>query len=307
MANGKTKSQIFSGYLSEASDAVSSFVEDSQAKQRMQRRLASLRGSSTSGSEQPKPSDILKEYKARVSLGKLEEKEIERKELGLTRLEYDEFKAGYEEDISTYRAEGRALSKTVASEGRALSRTLATEGRTADRAEEKASKIATAKVEEVDEQERGFQKKIEEGSGFLPSIIRGEYPKTNTTFSRPSDIPIITDSADAMDRTETKAFITLEDIDFMIQNNEFDKAKIPRSDVIKALNINPVTGVAEMKTADIQSLMFRYLRTPYGKGFATAMKMNFKDPNSLRLTDLGELLIRPKFGDTQSDSTNASN
>ena len=59
MANGKTKSQIFSQYLGEASDAVTSFVEDSQAKQRMQRRLALSRANSSGKDEAPKFTDIV--------------------------------------------------------------------------------------------------------------------------------------------------------------------------------------------------------------------------------------------------------
>ena len=51
----------------------------------------------------PKPSEILKEYKARVDIGKLQEKELERKEMGLPPLEYEKEKASYKNIGKNYK------------------------------------------------------------------------------------------------------------------------------------------------------------------------------------------------------------
>ena len=219
----------------------------------------------------PKPSEILKEYKAQIEMQKLAETERERARTGMSRTEFED----YEDTVKTQ----KALAKTLASEERTVGRTIATEGRAAERV--KATAIAkeekTAKEKQVADE--AIQKKIAKGSGFLPSIIRGQFPQTNTTFGKESDITIIVDPLDAPDRTKTKAYFTLEDIDYMIKNNEFEKAGISRGAVTNALKINPETGVMKGSLLDVQKLIFNFLQTPYGKGMATAQKMTYKDPS----------------------------
>ena len=217
----------------------------------------------------PKASDILREYKARVDIGKLQEKELERKEMGLTPLEYEKEKASYKKDVQTGQTEYRTLQRTIA-----------TEGRRAIRDADILSAKDLAKSEEAAEKERGFQKKIKEGSGFLPSIIRGEFPRIETSFGLASDINIIKDSRDAPDRTKTRAYFTLDDINFMIKNKEFEKAGIEKSEVMRSLNIDPLTGESDVDLIEVQGLMYKYLLTPYGKGMATAQRMKFVSPYS---------------------------
>lgn len=223
----------------------------------------------------PKPSEILREYKAQIEMGKIREREMERASTGMSRTEFED----YEDTVKTQ----KALAKTLASEARGVGRTIAKEGRTAEK--EKAKDLAeeTKAAEERQAKEQAMQDKIAKGSGFLPSIIRGQFPQTNTTFGKASDIIIITDPLDAPDRTKTKAYFTLEDIDYMIKNNEFEKADIGRGDVVNALNVDSSTGKAGFSIGDVQELMFRFLQTPYGKGMATAQKMRYKDPSIINV------------------------
>jgi hypothetical protein len=223
----------------------------------------------------PKPSEILKEYQSRIEIEEIQEQEREREETGMSRGEFKD----YEDTVETQ----KALAKTLASEKRTVSRTIASEGRAAEKVEATAiaDKVDAAKVTE--ETETAIQDRITKGSGFLPSIIRGQFPQTDTTFGKPSDIIIITDSLDAPDRTKTKAYFTLEDIDYMIKNNEFENAGISRGDVVNALNVDSSTGKAGFSIGDVQKLMFKFLETPYGKGMATAQKMKFQDPNTIKV------------------------
>ena len=221
----------------------------------------------------PKPSDILKEYKARIEIGKMQEQELERKQMGLTPLEYEEEKASYKKVVETGQTSFRTLQKDVAAEER--------------RAIRDAGKLIDQKAidsKEKEEKERGFQEKIKRGAGFLPSTIRGEFPRAETSFSLESDIAIIVDPADAPDRTKTRAYFTLDDINFMIKNNEFDKAGISKDVVMNALGIDSSTGKASMALPDVQKLIFDFLQTPYGKGMATAQKMKFKDPSVINVS-----------------------
>ena len=221
----------------------------------------------------PKASDILREYKARVDIGKLQEKELERKEMGLTPLEYEKEKASYKKDVETGQTEYRTLQRTIA-----------TEGRRAIRDADELSAKDLAASEEAKEKERGFQEEIKKGAGFLPSVIRRQFPSTETSYGLPSDIVIIQDPADAPDRTKTKAYFTLDDINFMIKNNEFDNAGISKDVVMNALGIDSSTGKASMALSDVQQLIFDFLQTPYGKGMATAQRMKFKDPSVIEFS-----------------------
>ena len=69
----------------------------------------------------------------------------------------------------------------------------------------------------------------------------------------------------------------------MIKNNEFENAGISRGDVVNALNVDSSTGKAGFSIGDVQKLMFKFLETPYGKGMATAQKMKFQDPNTVKV------------------------
>ena len=233
----------------------------------LQERTASLRkrrGSISFKEEDevkpPKPSEILREYKAQIEMGKIREREMERARTGMSRTEFED----YEDTVKTQKT---------------LAKTLATEGRAAERVKATALAKEEKETEEKRVEDKAIQKKIAEGSGFLPSLIKGQFPQTNTTFGNASDITIIVDPLDAPDRTQTKAYFTLEDIDFMIKNNEFENAEISRETVTNALKINPETGVMKGSLLDVQTLIFDFLQTPYGKGMATAQRMTYKDPS----------------------------
>ena len=234
----------------------------------------------------PKPSEILKEYQSRIEIEEIQEQERERKETGMSRGEFKD----YEDTIETQ----KALAKTLASEKRTVSRTIASEGRAAEKVKAKAiaDEVKAAEVEK--EAETAIQDRIKKGSGFLPSLIKNEIPSGETKFGAPSDITIIVDPLDAPPREQTKAFFTLDDIDYMIRNGEFENAEISRDDVVNALNVDSSTGKAGFSIGDVQKLMFKFLETPYGKGMATAQRMKFKDPtivkvvNTIRLGDPDE-------------------
>jgi hypothetical protein len=279
-----TTSQALENYRNKTIQDLSAKLQDSTKASMARRNAISFKEDDED--KPPKPSEILKEYQARIEIEEIQEQERERKETGMSRGEFKD----YEDSVETQ----KALAKTLASEKRTVSRTIASEGRAAEKVEATAiaDKVDAAKVTE--ETETAIQDRITKGSGFLPSIIRGQFPQTDTTFGKPSDIIIITDSLDAPDRTKTKAYFTLEDIDYMIKNNEFENAEISRGDVVNALNVDSSTGKAGFSIGDVQKLMFKFLQTPYGKGMATAQKMKFQDPtivkvvNTIRLGDPDE-------------------
>jgi hypothetical protein len=290
MANGKTKSQIFSQYLGEASDAVTSFVEDSQAKQRMQRRLALSRANSSGKDEAPKFTDILKEYEARVSLGKLEEKEIERKELGLTPLEYEKFKTGYEEDVKTGRKEHRTLQTTIATEQRKAFNASSAKAKSRDTAIAiQASKMEKSKIDED----------IASGQGVLSGIGRGNVPTKDTTIETHTDIPMYTSREEQPKISEVGFSHSYDDIIDLVNSGEFQQENsnivalssgnkmyyIPketyddlrdrsfigpktgifdRLDDSNALIIDRTTGEANLTIPVAQQLIFQYYKSPYG-------------------------------------------
>ena len=46
------------------------------------------------------------------------------------------------------------------------------------------------------------------------------------------------------------------------------------------LNIDPITGEADVDLIEAQGLIYKYLLTPHGKGMATAQRMKFVTPYS---------------------------
>ena len=194
----------------------------------------------------------------------------------MSRLEFKD----YEKTVKTQ----QTLAKTLETEKRTLGRTIAKEGRTADKTINEKLDTSLQAVESSAEEALKIRDKIAEGAGLLPSIIEGQFPKAQTTFGIAADIPIILDPSDAPDRTQTKAFFTLEDFDYMIEHREFENADISRGQVVNALKINPDTGVMSGSIEDLQTLMFKFLQTPYGKGLAVAQNMKFQDPTIVKVT-----------------------
>jgi len=248
-----------------------------------------------------KASDVLKEYQARITIEEIQEQERKRAETGMSRGEFKD----YEDTV----ANQRALFKTKSKEKRTETRTIDSEGRAAARKETEdiADKVEAGRV--AKEAETAIRDKIAEGSGFLPSIIKGQFPKTQTIYSSPNDINIIEDALDAPPRNLTKAYFTLDDIDYMIANDEFYKADISqakktasinevefnpqsvtremtREKVMKALNVDSNTGkTEELSIFAVQELIFEFLKSPYGSGMSVAQNMKFKDPEKKEMTN----------------------
>lgn len=268
-----TTSKALQSYQNKAIKSLSNELSNAAKSRRTQRNQVSLK---EEDEDKPlKASDVLKEYQARITIEEIQEQERKRAETGMSRGEFKD----YEDTV----ANQRALFKTKSKEKRTETRTIAKEGRTAERkASEELDKSVQA-AESSAEKKLKIRDNIAEGSGFLPSIIKGQFPKTETTFGVDSDIVIITDPLDAPDRTQTKAYFTLEDIDYMIKNNEFENAGINRDEVISALNVDSSTGKAGFSIGNVQALMFKFLQTPYGKGMATAQRMKYQDPNIVKV------------------------
>ena len=235
--------------------------------------------------EQPTPSDILKEYKARVEMEEIQEKELERADKGMSRLEFKD----YEKSIKT----GQATAKTLFSEKRTLGRTIATEKRAADRAEIKviAEKSEAEKEEKAKKAE--IQDKIAKGEGgFIQSQIEGIYPQGITSFSKAEDINILTDKLDAGDRSKQKAFFTIDDILFMVKNKEFENAGFTQASIIDRLGIED--GESTNTLQELQQFMFEFLQTPHGQNIANSQKMEYKTAAETKL-DMLEMYMKGGF------------
>jgi len=287
-----TTSQALENYRNKTIQDLSAKLQDSTKASMARRNAISFKEDDED--KPPKPSEILREYQARIEMEEIQEQELERRETGMSRGEFKD----YEDTVETQ----KALAKTLASEKRTVSRTIASEGRAAEKVKATAIADKVEATEEKKAEDQAMQKKIEEGSGFLPSIIKGQFPKTQTIYSSPNDINIIEDALDAPPRNLTKAYFTLDDIDYMIANDEFYKADISqakktasinevkfnpqsvtremtREKVMKALNVDPETGKTEgLSIFAVQELMFEFLKSPYGSGMSVAQNMKFKDP-----------------------------
>ena len=239
----------------------------------------------------PKPSEILKEYQARIEIEEIQEQERERKETGMSRGEFKD----YEDTVETQ----KALAKTLASEKRTVSRTIASEGRAAEKVKAKAiaDKVEAGRVAE--ETATAIKDKIEKGEGgFIQSQIEGIYPQGQTTFSKYSDINILMDPLDAGDRKQQKSFFTIDDILFMAKNGEFEKAGFTEANIASRLNIE--NGNSTNTIDELQQFMFEFLLTPHGQNIANSQKMTYKSEQEKRL-DMLDMLIMQKGGFTMND------
>jgi hypothetical protein len=210
--------------------------------------------SDKTGQKQPTVGDILKDYNDKNKLLIAQEKEAERIKYGMTPLEYQR----YESSIQGTRSKSAtALSARFKKEEE-------------DRKDKEA----------IVQQEEKFQQEEKEGKGYLPSLIRGQFPSGESTYANASDINVVFDTEDAPDRDKVDAYFTLDDVDFMLKNNEFEKAGITRERVIQDLNINKENGLSIISVNDrqkVQQLLFDFLNTSYGSGMRNALKMKYKE------------------------------
>jgi len=208
----------------------------------------------TTEQKQPSVGDILKSYNDKNKLLIAKEKEEERIKYGMTPLEYQRYEGSIQRNRS---ASATALSARFKKEEE-------------DRKDEEA----------IQKQEEAFEKEQKEGKGYLPSLIRGQFPSGESTYANASEINIVFDKEDAPDRDKVDAYFTLDDIDYMLDNNEFEKAGISNERVYKDLNLNTKTGVSVISSKDrqnVQTLLFDFLNTSYGSGMRNALKMKYKE------------------------------
>ena len=208
----------------------------------------------TTEQKQPSVGDILKSYNDKNKLLIAKEKEEERIKYGMTPLEYQRYEGSIQRNRS---ASATALSARFKKEEE-------------DRKDKEA----------IQKQEAAFEKEQKEGKGYLPSLIRGQFPSGESTYANASEINIVFDKEDAPDRDKVDAYFTLDDIDYMLDNNEFEKAGISNERVYKDLNLNTKTGVSVISSKDrqnVQTLLFDFLNTSYGSGMRNALKMKYKE------------------------------
>ena len=208
----------------------------------------------TTEQKQPTVGDILKSYNDKNKLLIAKEKEEERIKYGMTPLEYQRYEGSIQRNRS---ASATALSARFKKEEE-------------DRKDKEA----------IQKQEEAFEKEQKEGKGYLPSLIRGQFPSGESTYANASEINIVFDKEDAPDRDKVDAYFTLDDVDYMLDNNEFEKAGISNERVYKDLNLNTKTGVSVISSKDrqkVQTLLFDFLNTSYGSGMRNALKMKYKE------------------------------
>jgi len=281
MANGpKTPTQIFAEYTQNTAEDISNYVDN------LKKRRESVGIVTMEQKESPTVAGVLKSYQDKNKLAILQEEEAERVKYGMTPLEYSRMKSGIQR--------GRASSAT------ALSASFKKEREDAE--DKKAIK----------EQEDKFVEDEKGGKGYTPSLIRNQFPKGEMTYTSASDINFVFDNNDAPDRTKVDAYFTFEDIDYMLEQGEFEKAGISTKKVDEALNMDENTGIPNVETADqklaVQQLMFDFLNTSHGSGIRNALKMNYKEkaqPNFIVLpSSLSDMnLSNIRFNDAISDST----
>ena len=268
---------------------LASALQDSTKASRAKRNAISFKEDDED--KPPKPSEILKEYQARIEIEEIQEQERERKETGMSRGEFKD----YEDTV----ANQRALFKTKSKEKRTETRTIDSDGRAAARkeAEAIADKVEAGRVAE--EAETAIRDKIEKGEGgFIQSQIEGIYPQGQTTFSKHSDINILMDPLDAGDRKQQKSFFTIDDILFMVKNGEFEKAGFTEASIASRLNVE--NGESTNTIDELQQFMFEFLLTPHGQNIANSQKMTYKSEQEKRL-DMLDMLIMQKDGFTMDE------
>jgi hypothetical protein len=281
MANGpKTPTQIFAEYTQNTAEDISNYVDN------LKKRRESVGIVTMEQKEPPTVADVLKSYQDKNKLAILQEEEAERVKYGMTPLEYARMKSGIQR--------GRSSSATALS------------------AQFKKERQKIEDEEAVRLQEEKFSEDEKGGKGYLPSLIRNQFPKGEMTYTNASDINFVFDSDDAPDRTKVDAYFTFEDIDYMLDQGEFEKAGITDESVIEALNIDMDTGIPNVETADqklkVQELIFNFLNTSHGSGMRNALKMNYKEkaqPNFIVLpSSLSDMnLSNIRFNDAIRDST----
>jgi len=276
-------SQALEAYTNKKVRNLSSTIKERTAA--LRKRRGSISFKEEDEVKPPKPSEILKEYKAQIEMGKLREKEMERASTGMSRTEFED----YENTVKTQ----KALAKTLATEARGVGRTIATEGRAAERVKATALAKEEKAAQEKQAEEQAMKDKIAKGEGgFIQSQIEGIYPKGITSFSEASDINILTDSSDAGDRSQQKSFFTIDDILFMVKNKEFEKAGFTQASIIDRLGIKD--GESTNTLEELQQFMFEFLLTPHGQNIANSQKMEYKDAAESR-RDMLEMLIEGGF------------
>lgn len=239
--------------LSTLTSDIAGALQDYTKNQAIARESVGLQRDTTE-QKQPSVGDILKSYNDKNKLLIAKEKEEERIKYGMTPLEYQRYEGSIQRNRS---ASATALSARFKKEE-----------------EDRKDKEAIQKQEET------FETEQKEGKGYLPSLIRGQFPSGESTYANASEINIVFDKEDAPDRDKVDAYFTLDDIDYMLDNNEFEKAGISNERVYKDLNLNTDTGVSVISSKDrqnVQTLLFDFLNTSYGSGMRNALKMKYKE------------------------------
>ena len=248
-------------FASESLRAVNNALNEIRQTREQSRQL--IRTDDRAEQKELTPSQILAQYNASNNLAIAQEKEAERIKFGMTPLEYKR----YDSRVSSERARSAAGLARIASK---------------EKVELEKRQIANA------EKLSQMQDEVE-GAGYLPSLIRGEFPATKTTFSTAADIDIVPSNEDAPDRKKVGAFFTFDDIEYMYKNGDFARAGISDEEFVNTLKLN-IDGLSDVQTdedvAKVQEMLFKFLKSSSGSGLRNAMKMEFQEKVQPQITNI---------------------
>tara|TARA_R100000315_G_C5219386_1_gene131624 strand:+ start:300 stop:1208 length:909 start_codon:yes stop_codon:yes gene_type:complete len=247
--------------------------------------------------EAPTVQEVLSDLKANLELKILQQEDEERNKYNMTEIEYKRMK-----------------SNLVSERNRSL------RGVAEIAEKKKATMIANA--EELDSLKKQQENKIkiedqiQRGEGPLPTIIRNEIPKLQSTVNNYADINFVSlENAAGMQLKDSKHFFTPNDIEYLAQKGKFREAGISDDELVKILQIDMQSGNAEYSIENAQKLLFKYLNSPAGRALATGYKINLRDEESqdaveqlleiMRLEKIRQVrgLGNMNTGTTQADST----
>tara|TARA_R110002012_G_scaffold309572_1_gene516629 strand:+ start:16173 stop:17072 length:900 start_codon:yes stop_codon:yes gene_type:complete len=285
-----TTSQLLSEYIKKTSGQVSSSLNESE-QQRYDAIKNIVKDEKARRNEiaEIKPSEILKEFKARDTLEQYAEAESQMKKFGITDKSVQQF-VKEEEERRTSSLKG--LEERFKKEREAE--------------EEKTKKLLTSE-EEKQTITNAENSVIDGSSPTYNYAINAKSRRTSVVYNS-EDINYIRANQKEPDFSQGESFFTEADIYSMIENKTFENAGITLDEIKKFLNMPNTKEEQENYQIPVkgsQDLIYKYLSSPESSALRTSYNIEIRDESQKDNQKLAELLIGKAFGlqSTEAEST----
>ena len=285
-----TTSQLLSDYIKKTSGQVSSSLRESE-EQRFDAIKDIIKNEKARRNEitEIKPSEILREFKARDTLEQYAEAESQMKKFGITDKSVQQF-VKEEEERRTSSLKG--LEERFTRERKAE--------------EEKRKKVLTE--EEEKQTIKNAENSVIDGSSPTYNYAIQSKPRRVSNIYEAKDINYISAGTKEPDFNQGEAFFTEEDIYNMIKNKTFENAGITLDEVKKLLNMPNTKEEQENYQIPVkgsQDLIYKYLNAPESSALRTSYNIEMRDKSQRDNQKLAELLVGRALGlqSTETDST----